>query len=326
MQLGSEWDALGAPTATRGGVAVFVASVRPKTNRLHLSALAGVVAIVAAFAAAVPAQAAFPGGNGRVAFANQTFDASGRLVRSNLETVNPDGTARAFFRTCRRTRSCQSGSPSWAPNGALLAFATQSRLGTARVDGSNVDRFPRRTLDDGEPAWAPDSSRLAFAGQPRSTDPVNVFILGCGSCTVVELTFRGGSQPSWSSTDLVAFTRRGNIYTMSSTAKRAKRLTFKGGSQADWSPHASKLAFVRRGNIYIVRRSGKGLKKITGMGGTDPVWAPNGKQLAFVRRGSIYVIGTDKRGLRQLAAPQPLVPLTAGESVRLASPSWQPTH
>jgi hypothetical protein len=45
-----------------------------------------------------------------------------------------------------------------------------------------------------------------------------------------------------------------------------------------------------------------------------------------VRSGSIYVVGTDKRGLGQLAGPQPLVPLTAGQSVRLASPSWQPTH
>jgi Tol biopolymer transport system component len=300
--------------------------MRSRTKRIHLSAVAGAAAIVAASAAAVPAQAAFPGGNGRVAFANQTFDASGRLVRSNIETVNPDGTARALFRTCRRTRSCQSGSPSWSPSGAMLAFATQTRLGTARADGSDVDRFRRRTLHDGEPAWAPDGSRLAFTGQPRSADPVNVFILGCGSCAVGELTFRGGSQPAWSSTDRVAFTRRGNIYTMRSDAKRAKRLTFKGGTQADWSPHASKLAFVRKGNVYIVRRTGKGLKKITGKGGTDPAWSPDGKQLAFVRSGSVYVVGTDKRGLRQLTAPQPLVPLAAGESVRLASPSWQPTH
>jgi len=300
--------------------------MRPRTQRIHRSALAAAAAVVAAFAAAVPAQAAFPGGNGRIAFANQTFDASGRFVRSNIETANADGTARALLPTCRRTRSCQSGTPNWSPSGAMLAFATLTRLGTVTANGSDVDRFRRRTLHDGEPAWAPDGSRLAFTGQPQSTDPNNVFILGCGACAVAELTFRGGIQPAWSSTDRVAFTRRGNIYTMASDAKRAKRLTFKGGTQADWSPHASKLAFVRRGNIYIVRRSGKGLKKITGKGGTDPVWSPNGKQLAFVRGGSIYVVGTNKRGLGQLAAPQALVPLTAGESVRLASPSWQPTH
>jgi len=298
----------------------------PQTKRARRAATAGVVAAAAALLAAVPAQAAFPGKNGRVAFASQTVDASNQLVRSNIQTVNADGSARVLFGTCRRLRSCRDGSPTWSPTGSMLAFASLTRLGTAAADGSRVDRIRRRTLRDGEPAWAPDGARLAFTGQPRSDAPLNVFILGCPGCALRQLTFRGGTEPTWSSTDRVAFTRKSNLATMGSTATRAKRLTFKGGTQADWSPHGSKLAFVRKGNVYIVRRNGKGLKRITGKGGTDPVWSPNGTQLAFVRGGAIYVVGTDKKGLHQLAAPQPQVPAVPGERVRLASPSWQPVR
>jgi TolB protein len=295
----------------------------PQIKLARRACVAG-AAVIAAFCVAAPAQASSPGGNGRVAFASQTVNTSGQLVRSYIETVNADGSGRALFGTCRRLRRCRDGSPTWSPNGGMLAFASLTRLGTAAANGSNVVRLRRRTLHDGQPTWAPDGARLAFTGQPRSSDPNNVFILGCPGCALRQLTFRSGTEPSWSSTDRVAFTRNGNLYTMSSTATRAKRLTFKGGSDADWSPHASKLAFVRRGNVYIVRRTGKGLKKITGKGGTQPVWSPDGKQLAFVRAGGIWVVGTDKKGLRQLAAAQLLVPPVSGEQVRLAAPSWQP--
>ena len=283
-------------------------------------------AAVAALAAiwAAPAQAAFPSGNGRVAFASQTFDSSGQFVRSHIETVNPDGSGRAVFTTCRRLRNCRDGDPAWSPSGAFLAFSNLTRLGTAMADGSRVTRLARRTARDVQPAWAPSGQRLAFVGQLQSTSPQEVFILGCPGCAVRRLTFRGGTDPAWSQTDRVAFTRRGNVYTMRSNARRASRLTYRGGSQADWSPFASKLAFVRRGNVYIVGRDGKGLDKITGKGGTQPVWSPDGRQLAFVRSGGIWVVGTDGRGLRQLAAPQAPDPAVPGHTVRLAAPSWQP--
>ncbi len=296
----------------------------PLTNRARKAAAAGVLVMAAALSAAGPAQAAFPGNNGRVAFATQTFNASNQLVRSNIETVNADGSGRALFPTCRRRRTCGDGDPTWSPNGSLLAFASRTRLGTAAATGTNVDRLRRRTRSDGQPAWAPDGTRLAFTGQLSATSPTNVFILGCAGCGITPLTFRGGTESTWSSTNRVAFTRKNNIYTMASTAKRAKRLTFKGGTQADWSPHASKLAFVRKGNIYTVARNGKRLKKITGASGSQPVWSPDAKQLAFVRRGAIWVVGTDKKGLRQVAAPVPVVPLSPGQSVRVAAPSWQP--
>lgn len=257
-----------------------------------------------------------------MAFANQVFDSSGRLVRSTIETTNADASGRAIFTTCRRLARCRDGDPTWSPAGSLLAFASETRLGIAQANGSGVDRLRRRTVRDGQPAWGPDGQLLAFTGQGQPNAPVNTFILGCTSCGVRQLTFLGATDPAWSSSDRVAFTRAGNLYTVGSSERKARRLTFKGGAQPDWSPHASKLALVRRGNVYIVRRDGRGLDRITGKGATQPVWSPDGKQLAFVRRGAVYVVGADGSGLRLLAAPNAAP--AAGQTVRLAAPSWQP--
>lgn len=292
-----------------------------RTRRIAcLAATAAALAV----AAASPAQAAFPGGNGRVAFSSQTLAANGQFLGSQIEGVNADGTARAVLVACRRPRNCHRHDPAWSPNGQVLAFAARSRLGTVQASGANVNLLQRRTVRDVDPAWAADGQRLAFNGLTSTNRAENVFILGCPGCGIRQLTFRGGVQPAWSSTDRVAFTRAGNIYTMPSSATRAKRLTYKGGSQADWSPHASKLAFTRRGNVYIVRANGRGLDRITGRGGTQPVWSPDGKQLAFVRAGGIWVVGTDGKRLRQLAAPGPPNPPGAGNRVQLVAPSWQP--
>ena len=130
----------------------------PQRKRARGAAAAGAVVIAAALSAAGPAQAAFPGNNGRVAFSNQTFGTSNQLVRSNIETVNADGSGRVLFPTCRRRRTCGDGDPTWSPKGSLLAFASRTRLGTAAANGSNVDRLRRRTQSDGQPAWAPDGS------------------------------------------------------------------------------------------------------------------------------------------------------------------------
>jgi Tol biopolymer transport system component len=287
-------------------------------------ACAAAAAVTAVLCAALPAHAAFPGGNGRVAFSSQTLDANGQFVGSQIEAVNPDGSARALLVGCRRARNCNRHDPTWSPNGQVLAFAARDRLGTVQANGSNANVLQRRTIRDGDPAWAADGQRLAFTGVAQANAAENVFILGCPGCGIRQLTFRGGNQPAWSSTDRVAFTRAGNLYTMGSNSTRATRLTYKGGSQADWSPFASKLAFVRAGNVYIVRASGKGLARVTGRGGTQPVWSPDGKQLAFVRAGSIYIVGTDGRGLRQLAALGAPNPPGAGYRVRLVAPSWQP--
>ena len=281
-------------------------------------------AVAVALCAAVPAQAAFPGGNGRVVFSSQTLAANGQFLGSQIEGVHPDGSMRAVLVGCRRARNCNRHDPAWSPNGQVVAFGARDRLGTVQASGANVNILQRRTLRDGDPAWAADGQRLAFTGVAQANAAENVFILGCPGCGIRQLTFRGGVQPAWSSTDRVAFTRAGNLYTMASSSTRARRLTYKGGSQADWSPHASKLAFVRRGNVYTVRASGKGLDRVTGAGGTQPVWSPDGKQLAFVRGDAIYVVGADGRGLRLLAAPGAPNPADAGNRVRLVAPSWQP--
>src|SRR5215207_1583715 len=120
------------------------------------------------------AHAAFPGGNGRIAFAMDTWQqpdpcvpvAHGcepELVSSRIETVLPSGRERRVLYDFPAGLASESG-PAWSPSGRLLAFQRQGRLQIIRRDGTVVRRLPQFTDRDSEPAWAPDAHRLAFAG------------------------------------------------------------------------------------------------------------------------------------------------------------------
>jgi hypothetical protein len=65
-----------------------------------------------------PAQAAFPGANGKIAFADG----------SHVYTINPDGTG--------RTQLAQGREPAWSPDGRKIAYITSNHLATMNADGS----------------------------------------------------------------------------------------------------------------------------------------------------------------------------------------------
>jgi TolB protein len=79
-----------------------------------------------------------------------------------------------------------------------------------------------------------------------------------------------------------------------------RQLTYRGGSSPSWSPNGRKVAFVRRNDIYLVRRSGRGLRRLTHRGGYAPAWSPDGRWIAFIRGGDLYIVRTDGRRLRRL--------------------------
>ena len=115
----------------------------------HLSvAFAAITAIAVCVSsgAAVPAQAAFPGGIGRMA-----FDSGG-----NVYTVKADGTG-----LLQLTGDGQSGGPAWSPSGKRIAFSRRGFIFVMHANG----RFPRKVERLGhstQPAWSPDGKRLVF--------------------------------------------------------------------------------------------------------------------------------------------------------------------
>lgn len=298
---------------------------RLRRRRTLVVPLAGLLALGVASA---PAHAAFSGKNGVIAFAQTNNDSYGNPISSAIQTVVPDGGGRGAVLTCPIGTICLDGGPAFAPGGRLLTFSSNAQTGSTlgvvrgttfvgRAGASTAVRFKRLTKGDTNPAWAPSGQRLAFTGT-ASNGAHDVYTLGCFVCGARRLTFLSGSQPAWGATDLIAFTRGGNVYMMDSNGKKLKRLTFRGGSQPNWSPHATKLVFTRKNNIYIVGSNGKGLKRITGAGGSQAAWSPDGRSLVFVRRANVYTVGTNSAGLRRVA--------TAGTGAALSHPDWQPTR
>lgn len=144
--------------------------------------LLALIALAASLAAATPAEAAFPGANGRLA-----YDYGG-----NIYTINPDGTG-----LVQLTRDGQSVEPAWSANGKRIAFVRRGFIFVMTQRG----KWPRKVTRLGhsyQPAWSPNGKRLVFAHMG------NIWVVRAAGGTPVQLThdrIAAGTctaDPAWS--------------------------------------------------------------------------------------------------------------------------------
>ena len=101
----------------------------------------------------------------------------------------------------------------------------------------------------------------------------------------------GTSGPA--KTQVLAFTRAGDVHTIRADGTGARVLLRKAHSPA-WSPDGSRLAFVsaRSGDeeIYVANADGSGVRRLTSSAGPDlsPAWSSGGRRLAWSRKGEIW--------------------------------------
>jgi TolB protein len=252
--------------------------IRGKLRAVELVALAlaGMAVVLAA-----PAQAGFPGRNGRIVYDTSNavagkygFDAR-NIVSFQLGKRPHD---QRGFQACLgggwagqyRDISCVgAGDPAYAPDGRRLAFVQRgyvtSRdptwqyeplgpLAIANDDGSSLGSR-QLTEADAEPAWSPRGRSIVFKG--RSGANYDLYVVGADLNGLRCLTFDPAveSDPAW-------------------TAAR-------GG----W------IAFSREGDLFRMRPDGMGLRHLTRGGGTEPAWSPDGSRIAFTRKGDVHVCG-----------------------------------
>jgi len=272
-----------------------------------------------------PAQGAFPGKNGRIAYA---VSAIGQYP--DIYTMNADGSDQARY----TSDPGNEGQGAWSPDGTKMAFLSQEdrdrtscytyEIYIKNADGSNQTRLTNNELCEVALDWSPDGTRLVFGS--LSIDPVSgrtlvtfYTINADGSnqtrLTTVSEALGGAGNVSWSPDGTkIAFagrTSNGNIdiYTMKADGTNQIRLTNTPGVEylPDWSPDGSKIAFTRQTNpgihifyqgaIYTMNPDGSEQTPITDTSmlppesrriDFSPTWAPDGTKLAFSRLQGQY--------------------------------------
>jgi|GEM_PF-5877425 len=293
-----------------------------------------------------PAQATFPGANGRVAFVAHSFDGDSEppVVSSSIDTALPDSTDRRTLRGCNvyggppelNDCSISYGAPAWSPDGKHVAFDAGSQLAVMRADGSGFRLLRRQTMDDSEPAWSPNGRRLVFTGTRQGGGQPDLYILDLLSEDSRRLTFRGGRMADWSSRDRIAFvrgavperySRAGDVYVIRPSGKGLRRITDAKGASPSWSPHGTKLLFApwRRGHarLYAITLATGALRIIRTDGDSpeNPVWSPNGRRIAYNGfESGVWSQTLTGRLVRQIADSQ----YSSESGHDSYSPDWQP--
>ncbi len=225
-------------------------ALAPGTAEAALRVIARMVLVAVALVfsfQAVPAHAAFPGDNGKLALAKQRSDGASFL---SVWTINPDGSG--------LNELIMSGFPPavWSPSGTRIAYSGAS-LGVANADGSNADWWYDSGLNITGIAWSPDETQIAFIEDPAFSEgyPSHLFVMPAQSgaaVTSIAVAKYGPTGLSWSpdGSRLAFGGEQGDapgIYTIKPDGT-GKALVPGTGALAwqnslDWSPDASRLAF-----------------------------------------------------------------------------------
>jgi Tol biopolymer transport system component len=286
-----------------------------------------------------PAEAAFPGENGKIAFG------AGNFVEDDIYTMNPDGTE---VTNLTNSPSRVLG-PAWSPDGQRLAFwRLDLSTGSRDIYMMDKDGTNEQHIGEGEePAWSPDGRKIAFSSQ-RDGDH-DIYVSDTDGTNVVQLTDEPSwadfddTSPAWSPLgDKIAFMSERSgweaIWLTNPDGSAQTQLTFPvfGNHDLDpaWSPDGKRLTFRRGGDpgsgIWVIDEDGSDETRLSSGYDVEPAWSPDGTGIVFARSVNcefcwdLFRFFADGTGLYRLtndAHPYP----ESGEPERTYyDPDWQP--
>jgi Tol biopolymer transport system component len=238
-------------------------------------------------AVATPAQATFPGTNGKIAFGSERFEGT-----PNLFTMNPDGSdvLQLTFLTADQGAAVAE---SWSPDGSTLVYHQRNAEGSVsqiflmNADGSNQHLlFSDPSFLDFDPGFSPDGSRVIFARCRPDFE----------ACAIYTVKSDGHGLTAISHFDL-----RHNVVDFS----------------PEYSPDGKEIAFESRNRggvqaaVYVMNSHGTGVRRITptGLQALEPDWSPDGTEIAVwsnccnPQHSEIWTVHPDGSGLEQLTFP-----------------------
>ena len=270
-----------------------------------------VAAVLAALAFALPAQAAFPGANGRIGYAVEEYPTlSDAASYYWIASILPDGS---------RPRSLGGnayGPVAFSPNGRRIAYTDgySYALWTAPVTGRG--RARRISAAGLAPDWSPSARRIVYvrAEYAPDFDPADELWIYYFNG---ERRLTEGTDPTWSVKGDIAFVRASGISVIRPNGSGLRQITARGSSP-DWSPDGSRIVFELRGRIATIRADGSRLRRLSA--GTQPSFSPDGKQIVFLRGSAVFKMTSSGRSVERLRSY-----VDNDEfGFRVFAPDWQP--
>ncbi len=291
---------------------------------------AALIAALLSLMPAGPAQAAFPGTNGKIGFR------SDRNGNGEIYVMDADGSDQ----TRLTTNTEDDERPAWSPDGSQTVFESfrdgNGEIYVMNADGSGQTRLTTDAADDRLPAWSPDGTLFAFSST-RDLD-FEIYVMDANGSNQTNLSNNAATdaEPAWSPDGtLIAFSsdRDGSyqLYVMNADGSNQTRLTSNGVSDIspDWSPDGTRIVFRSRrdtpnlegnGEIYVMDADGSNQTRLTSNGSDEiqPAWSPDGTRIAFAsdRDGyfEIYVMNADGSDQTRLTS----------NAAQDLEPDWQP--
>jgi Tol biopolymer transport system component len=257
--------------------------LRPLLGLVCLGLFAGLMA--------GPAQATFPGGNGRIAYTwslgGEAFEEgpSPRLV--GVVSVRLDGGGRQLV--------ARSGTrPRYSPDGRRIAFSRSRHLWVARADGRSARRVSPGDWRVGGYDWSPGETRLAFVRHFGNGGAAIYTVKPDGSGLQRLLKASQGitlAPGAWSPDG------KGLVYEQHSLRTlvrvfRAGRITTlaRASSEPTWSrrgliAYATPVPGDQRGQVCVRRLEAPAPLRcfaFADASASDPTWSPDGRRLMFM--------------------------------------------
>jgi Tol biopolymer transport system component len=289
-----------------------------RRHAARLSVIVAVAAVAAVTALTVPASrqsdAAYPGSNGRIAYAyGESYGYGGGAIWS----ANADGSAPTTL-----TKGAHDNSPAYSPNGSRIAFEREEGVAVMNADGSGLTQILSGKYSySSKPEW---KSEYPKPGHPSEKVP---FV----KITNYTETWQGFHSPSFSpdGSQLAVGESHGEyVYRVICEVEEAEGSHCVSGYEGGYYHYEYECIDCRAGMITVNSSTGAVTGNVTpvvkGVVDYDPAYSPDGK-IAFSRyiesahASSIFAVSSPgAMAVRVTNGPQDYEPDFSPDGSRIA--------
>lgn len=248
-----------------------------------------------------PAEAAFPGGNGKIYFE------STRTGSSQIFAMNPSGSKQTNI---TRNRSLNQEDPAVSPNGRKVAYEYAREVWVMNSDGTGKRRVVADTGGDASPSWSPNGKRIVFS--KNSADIWVVKLDGTGQRNLTNTPNQQERAP--------AFSPDGEriAYTVSPTSGGTQVYVMNADGSGQTNFTGEENVGCPNGGTYSHDVQSR-----------DASWSPDGNWIAFTGAGGCAAGGSATGGLNiwrmDAVDGVPKVQLTNDENTIDELPAYAPS-